>query len=503
MNKAICLLAFLIVATFFPLPATADPGDLLQTFLNPRPNTGAVDSNYWIKGSMAAVGDNLVIGFPWDDTLGNDAGTVCMFDTSTGKVLQSFRSPSPEVRQNFGCSVAAVKNRIVVGAYKASTPELKNAGAAYVFDAATGELLHTLAKPSPASRDFFGSSVAVLGNNFVVSCRGDDTGGKGAGSVFSYDGATGELLQVFRKPKPETNDGFGNALAAVGKNLLVGAYLDDTKARNAGAAYLFDGETAELLQTFHNPDPSRSGGMGGFARAMAALGDNVLIGDKSFLPSRADGGIVYLFDGTTGDLLRSFNNPAPVIDDGFGQSLAVVDGNVLVGANHANANGFNVGAAHLFDGATGEVLHTFLNPTPDWNDGFGVTVAALGNNVAVSAPLDDTGGLNFGAVHLFEGAASGKFGATSPPVSMVNSATTRLYVQTTPPGAKVLLDGKSIGISNGLFFAPTGNHKIALELPGHVAQTLAVKIAEGQITRVEATLKRRSQAASEEAKQSK
>jgi len=35
-------------------------------------------------------------------------------------------------------------------------------------------------------------------------------------------------------------------------------------------------------------------------------------------------------------VLRIFQNPAPAVDDLFGQSITVVDGNVLVGANHAD-----------------------------------------------------------------------------------------------------------------------------------------------------------------------
>jgi len=36
---------------------------------------------------------------------------------------------------------------------------------------------------------------------------------------------------------------------------LVGAYSDDTVVDGAGAAYLFDGSTGALLQTFLNPTP--------------------------------------------------------------------------------------------------------------------------------------------------------------------------------------------------------------------------------------------------------
>lgn len=328
----------------------------------------------------------------------------------------------------------------------------------------------------------------MLGENFLVSCKWDNTGAKNAGAVFLYDSQTGEVLQTFRKPKPSTGDGFGNVLATIGENLLVADYNDDTNGPGAGAAYLFDGSTAQLLQTFQNPQPGRKNG---FGVAAAALGDNALIGDKSFRPSRADGGVVYLFDCVTGEVLRTFQNPAPAVDDGFGQSIAVVDGNVLIGANHANANGFNVGAAYLFDGSTGKLVHTFLNPTPAWSDYFGMTMTTLGKNLVITSPFDDTAGIDGGAAYVFEGGTSADFqDREAPPVAKSNAPTTRLYVRTTPPGAKVFLDGQSIGISPGLFFAPPGDRKITLELPGHDPQSQSVQVVDGKITRIEAQLKK-------------
>jgi len=486
MKNTICFLAVTICCVFTQMPASAEPGDLLQTFLNPRPTTGQVRNNFWVRSPLAAVGKNLVIGFPEDDTFGIDAGKACLFDTSKGKVLQTFKSPKPDVGHNFGCSVAAVGDRVVIGEYRADKPNLRLAGAAYIFDASTGKMLHTLDKPSLAAEDYFGRAVGVLGENFLIACSGDDAGGKNAGAVFLYDSSTGELLQVFRKPEPPSQ-GFGRAIAAVGDNLLVGDDLDDTKGPNAGAVHLLDGSTGELLRTFYNPMLGRGHG---FGKAVAALGNNVLIAEKSFKPSRAEGGSVYLFDGVTGELLRTFQNPNPVVDDGFGQSVAVVGGNVLVGANHAHANGLNVGAAYLFDASNGELLHTFLNPTPGWNDNFGVRVAALGNNILITAPLDDTAGIDAGAIYLFEGGTAKEFAARGPSVSKIKTATTRLYVRTTPPGAKVSLDGQIIGVSPNLLTVPPGDHEVTLEAAGHEPQSRRVKAADGQITRLEVALKR-------------
>ncbi len=193
----------------------------------------------------------------------------------------------------------------------------------------------------------------------------------------------------------------------------------------------------------------------------------------------------------TGGVLRTFHDPAPAVDDGFGTSIAVVDGNVLVGAHLANANGFNVGAAYLFDGSAGELLHTFANPTPAWKDYFGGTVMGLGKNIVITAAFDDTAGTDAGAVYLFEGGSSSEFAAGEPTVRLSKTPTTRLYVRTSPTGASVFVDKRLIGTSNGLFIVPPGEHKITLELPGHKTQTLHVKVAGAQITRLQAQLNRK------------
>ncbi|NQT13189.1 MAG: PEGA domain-containing protein [Planctomycetes bacterium] len=96
---------------------------------------------------------------------------------------------------------------------------------------------------------------------------------------------------------------------------------------------------------------------------------------------------------------------------------------------------------------------------------------------------------------MFEGGASADFqdrDREAPSFGKSNAPTTRIYVRTTPPDAKVLLDGQPIGISNGLFFAPTGDHKISLEMSSHDPHSREVKILQGQITRIEVQLKRSS-----------
>jgi len=61
-----------------------------------------------------------------------------------------------------------------------------------------------------------------------------------------------------------------------------------------------------------------------------------------------------------------------------------------------------------------------------------------------------------------------------PPVKTAEKRDTLIYVRTKPPGAKVFVDGKELGTTNGLFHVEAGVATIVLELEGH-----------GQVTRTQ------------------
>ena len=123
----------------------------------------------------------------------------------------------------------------------------------------------------------------------------------------------------------------------------------------------------------------------------AALGGDVLIASTRFDPLQPPGA-VRLFDGATGALLRTFNDPDPGSGRSFGSAVAAVSGNVLVGAPSYNGP---AAAAYLFDGATGALLQTYPSPNPQTYDGFGTAVASFGTDVLVGSPSND-------AVYLFD-----------------------------------------------------------------------------------------------------
>ena len=76
----------------------------------------------WSQGFGAAivgVGNYVVVGAPYDDPdgLGN-AGSLMVFDASTGDFLQRIMNPNPLKNNQFGKAIAEVNGRIVAGSQK-------------------------------------------------------------------------------------------------------------------------------------------------------------------------------------------------------------------------------------------------------------------------------------------------------------------------------------------------------------------------------------------------
>ncbi|TBR08386.1 MAG: hypothetical protein EPO62_06790, partial [Candidatus Nitrosotenuis sp.] len=116
-----------------------------------------------------------------------------------------------------------------------------DAGSAYLFDATTGALLRTFNNPAPASGDQFGHGISISGNSILIGAYQDDAGATDAGSAYLFDATTGALLHTLNNPTPVSNDSFGNSVSISGNSIIIGAYQDDAGASNAGSAYLFNG----------------------------------------------------------------------------------------------------------------------------------------------------------------------------------------------------------------------------------------------------------------------
>jgi Ca2+-binding RTX toxin-like protein/Leucine-rich repeat (LRR) protein len=316
-------------------------GALLRTFLPPLPAAGTQ-----FGFSIAVLGNNVLIGAPLAKVGNtNSAGAAYLFDSQSGALLQTFVSPTPSSGDEFGWSVAALGNNALIGAPLDEVAAGSNTGVAYLFDPATGQAIHTYLSPTPTTGDNFGLSVAAAGNNILVAAPFATAASiKNAGAVYLLDASTGSNLRTLISPHPAANEGFGNAVAASASNLFIGAPFHNN---NAGAVYVYDFTGANLVRTIDNPNLAAPRTDDQFASSLAVSGNKLLVGSPFDFPGGVDhAGNAFLFDVSTGALLQTVVSPVPAQLDFLGTSVAFAGNNLLVGSP-----GNGGGSVYLVEGS--------------------------------------------------------------------------------------------------------------------------------------------------------
>ncbi|MCA9417540.1 MAG: choice-of-anchor D domain-containing protein, partial [Candidatus Omnitrophica bacterium] len=206
----------------------------------------------------------------------------------------------------------------------------------------------------------------------VVGARSEDPAGSptNTGRVYVYDGVTGALVHTLASPNEEPGGQFGNRVSGVSDvngdgrgDVVVAAYFEDPGASpsDAGRAYIFDGSTGALLHTLVSPN-EESGGL--FGNAVSGHSDfngdgcgDVVVGARSEDPgtSPSNAGRAYIYDGSTGALLRTLISTNEESGGQFGVSVSEVpdaDGDglaePLVGAWHEDPGASPDGAGRVY-----------------------------------------------------------------------------------------------------------------------------------------------------------
>jgi hypothetical protein len=306
-------------------------------------------------------------------------------------LVRTFPNPTPNTADYFGMSLATLGNdRILVGApYDGTTAT--NAGIAYLYHT-NGTLLTTITNPYP-SEGRFGSAITTLGSDRVVI-------GSASGSVHLFT-TNGALVSTISGPAGPGGFGFGESIVAFGNDkLLIGApYATfDPESNGIGAAYLYS-TNGTLLGTFKIPDTNQTSRLG---FCMLPFGsDRVIVGVGDYPFYDLHGG-VYLFN-TNGALLTTITNPTPAADAIFGTSVAAVGTDrILISAYGDDALGSEPGLIYLYS-TNGTVLSTITNPAPDYGDAFGAQIVRLGNDrLVITAPRDKATGFESGTAYVMD-----------------------------------------------------------------------------------------------------
>jgi large repetitive protein len=318
---------------------------------------------------------------------------------------------------------------LIVGAPDTDPGGRSHAGSAYVYSGATGALIYRI--DGAVASDNMGMAVSNAGDingdgveDFIVGAQRVDNGLiNEAGAAFVYSGATGQLLHSFYG---DSNDGdrFGASVSGGGDvdgdgvpDLIVGAYKADYVKRNTGSVYVYSGLSGTLIYRFDGTLDNEYG------RSVADAGDvngdgyaDIIVGARlEDSGSMYSNGAAIVYSGSTGAVLYRFNGEAT--NDLFGTAVAGagdVDGDgyadLVVGATDTDFNGWDSGSAYVYSGYSGLLIYRLRGVDPYGE--LGAAVAGIGdvNNdgmddfVATADWADANGNLVAGSAFVYSGA---------------------------------------------------------------------------------------------------
>lgn len=431
------LLAPFVLASF-AVPASAQclPSPVAEWL----PDSPGDDDEFGL--TVALSGDRAVVGAPYDDDRGPNAGAVYAYlrVASVWQFQAKFYASDTVGDDQFGVDVDIDGDVIVVGAWQHDHGQGPHAGAAYVFEWGTWQNcveLHGSGTVGGVTQ--FASSLAVSGDTIVVGSMYDDTGCGGTGT---YCGAayvyvrpdlgwcippSNPLLETTRLDSsfPLHGARFGAEVAIDESLIAVDAYHDTNQGiPYAGLVYLFErpsvggwasGAIPRARIGSVSPESYDEFGLRLAVQYNAGGPDIVAIGARSRPPSEGKPGAAYAVHEPSGGWADMTVQPNLIssqitADDSYGAGIAIDGDRIAVGS--ASDDPFcndGSGRAFVFERQGNDWMEAYWLEVPISDSDSGYT-PALGHGLAldagtvvVGAPFDDNArGHDAGVVYAFD-----------------------------------------------------------------------------------------------------
>ncbi len=325
-------------------------------------------------GRSVAI-DNGIIAFGvrahWSNKI--DTSAAYLFDVTTGSQLLRLIPNDSIVDSWFGSSIVIEDNIVAVGA-----PNDQGSGSVFLFDATTGEQVARFTPDKELFGETFGWSIAIDHGIMAVGASGSELDGRRlAGAAYLFDLATGTQIAKLQPDEGIHHLFFGISVAIDDGLVVVGA----SGGFDAGSAYIFDATTGErITKLLPTGEPS----FGQFGNAVDIQDGVIAIG----APTISRVGTTYLFDAETGDLLHELRPETAELSDHFGTSVSIDDGLVAIGAmNYSDTVSSGLDFAYVYDISSGELLSTLAPSDHGLEDIFSNSIA-MENGVVIASATD-------------------------------------------------------------------------------------------------------------------
>ncbi|WP_286266533.1 FG-GAP repeat protein [Thalassotalea atypica] len=378
--------------------------------------------------------------------------TLTLLATNSFAAQDIILADDGKVGDSFGYDVAIDGSTALVGAFKADSYGVIDAGAAYVYELGdNGWRKQAKLVASPAfADDTLGGKVALKNDVAMLGVMRRDDKGTDSGAVVYFERKmnTWQQRYIITAPDAKAGDAFGQSIALTENYLVIGAPRNDALGVDSGAAYIYKRENS----TWHYlAKITANDGVAGdlFGISVAVDGNTILVGADLHDEKAENAGAVYVY---VLDDMQWRQEAKLMASDGaktdiFGVRVALSENTALISARRddTEALGIDAGSAYIFvrDGNTWTQQVKLTSPDGRGDDRFGRGVALSGDTAIISAMNHDVNGSNTGALYVYKNGAEG-WRYTSKFVAK-NSMTEDKF-------------GWSIDLSNGVAVVGTPNH---------------------------------------------
>jgi hypothetical protein len=349
-------------------------------------------------GAVVAIsGDTLVFSAPEYRSDGKFGAAYVYTRSASGWELQAqLRSP---YSRPFATSIALDGDTLVVGGMEDRAAfGGTDAGLAFVYarDGGSWTLRQEIVTPDSHVPNRAATSVAVENGTLVVGVDSDATFGPTAGAayVYSQEGNSWTFRQKLYASELHEGARFGSAADLSGKYLAIAANFD---LSGRGAVHLFHRENSIWTEVERVVAPDTFTGAV-FGRSIALNDEFLVVGRTDDNDAGQGAGAAYVFR-----LLpdrREFVQKLFAMDaapfSAFGTSVGISGGTILVGAPSAPFEGTStVGIVYAFEasGAGFEQVQRIVSENHPSFSGFGWSLAATANDLAVGSIFEDSAGV--------------------------------------------------------------------------------------------------------------
>jgi len=316
-----------------------------------------------ISVSLAADGNIVAIGTPFNDDNGDDSGHVRIYENQSGVWVQVGSDIDGEAEHDqsgTSISLSTYGNIVAIGAPFNEDDSLNPPGAGHVRIYQNQSSVWTQVGSdidSEAPVDNAGRSVSLSadGNIVAIGAPYNDGNGENSGHVRIYKNLLGEWTQVGEDIDGEAEDdisGFSVSLSANGNVVAIGAPFNDDNGNKSGQVRIFENQFDEWVQIGSDIDGEATDDWFGDPVCLSSNGNIVAIGAIQNDGNGFNSGHVRIYQKQSGVWVQvgeDIDGEAALDGSGASISLSSNGSIVAIGAEDNDGNGSNSGHVRVYD----------------------------------------------------------------------------------------------------------------------------------------------------------